>query len=73
MGEKISWEDFSNRVGLDQPDHLLLSQYWHCLAPVVLLGNHWMEGQQRASLERGTQKNTLEHVPFLREDFYSMV
>ena len=65
-----------NVLGLgdvDHPDRRLLRQYCHRGGPVVLSGKKWTEGQRRAALERGTHKLTLEHVPFLWEEFDLMV
>ena len=43
------------------------------MAPVVLAGKQWIEYQRVVTLQRGPHKSTLEHTPFLRREFASMV
>ena len=79
----LGWEDFfnlrrgrgnfSDLGGLDHPACRLLRQYWHRGPPVVSSRKWWTEGQWRAALDRGPHQSTMAHVPFLREDFASMV
>ena len=71
--KKRGWEYFSNLVGVDHLACRLLRQYRHRGTPVFFLGHRWMEGQGRVALERGPHQSTMAHVPFLWEDFASMV
>ena len=41
--------------------------------PVVLAGQWWTEGKKRVALDRGPHQYTMAHVPFLWEEFASMV
>ena len=57
-------------------EHLLqrlLRQYKHRSAPVVMMTEEWTEGERLAALARGPHKSDIEHAPFLREEFASML
>ena len=54
---------------MDHPDHRLLRKYRHRGYPIVFLVQRWTKGQQRAALDRGLHKSTVENVPFFREEF----
>ena len=83
---KLGWEDFVNqhrgmgdfyRLGMDlHPAYRLLRllrQYKHRVAPVVLAEKKWTEGGRQAALARGLHRSAMEHAPFIRKEFASMV
>ena len=71
--ERRGWGEFSDLVGVDHPYRIILRQYRHRGGSVVFLGQWWTGGGWRAALDRGPQKSTMAHIPFLREDFALMV
>ena len=65
--------DFANLSEVDHPVRRLLRQYKHRGAPVVLGDSGWTEVQRQVALRRRPHKSALEHAPFLRKEFASMV
>ena len=71
LRERIVKGYFLNIGGVYHLNHSLLSQYRHSVCLCVCV---WGGGVQESSaLERAPQKSTLEHIPFLRDQFPYMV
>ena len=65
--------DFADLLQVQHPARRLLRQYKHRGAPVVLADAEWPEVRRQEALQRGAHTSTLEHIPFLKEEFASMV
>ena len=75
--EFVCWQQGrGDSDSLSAVEHLLqrlLRQYKHRSAPVVMMTEEWTEGERLAALARGPHKSDIEHAPFLREEFASML
>ena len=80
---KLGWEDFVNQrrergdlsslEALPYPARRLFRQYKDRGAPVVLSEKNWTEGHRQAAIVRGPHCSEMEHTPFIRKEFASMV
>ena len=80
---RLGWEKFVEEIKgrgdltklekSHQPALHLLRQYRHMGSPVIIAGREWTEEEQQKDLDCEPNQSTMDHIPFMREEFALIV